>query len=294
MAEMHSIADVLDRSGWTHTTSLALLDVDIAVYSDDPAVTLLTQELFAPLETMRPAKRVLAMGSAIVEDGPGYCVALDGVVIARTTAPSVAFAHLLFETNRLATENAVGPVVLHAAGAVAGDIAIALPGPMDAGKSTLVAGLVAHGFSYLTDELVAIDSATTHCRPYAKAISLGASPDELAGLRWDAPEEWVEYLAMSGLVPARSIRPDVVATATELGLVVLPRYESSASTEVIRLDPSDALMSVAAHAFHLERPGTLCALGDALEDIPCYRLVSGQLDEAVAAIVDLADTSARV
>ncbi len=294
MADTQSITDVLDRSGWTHTSSLALLDLDVTVYSDEPEVVLLVQELFAPLATTRPAQRVLSMGSATVEDRPGYCVALDGVVIARTTAPSVAFTHLLFDTNRLAIENAVGPVVLHAAGAVAGDIAIALPGPMDAGKSTLVAGLVANGLSYLTDELVAIDSATTHCRPYAKAISLGVSPDELARLRWDAPGQWVEYLAMSGLVPVRSIRSDVVATATKLGLVVLPRYESSASTEVTRLDLSDALMSVAAHAFHLERPGTLRALSDALEGIPCYRLVSGHLDEAVAAVLDLADTSARV
>ena len=80
-----------------------------------------------------------------------------------------------------------------------------------------------------------------------------------------------------------------VALAPEpLGLIVLPTYVPDAATRVETLSRVDALAAIAGHTFHLDAPGTLAALARGIDGVACYRLVSGSLPEAVAAVQDLA------
>ena len=52
------------------------------------------------------------------------------------------------------------------------DRVVLLPGVSNAGKSTLVAGLVRAGARYLTDEAACLDHETLVVRPFPKAIAL--------------------------------------------------------------------------------------------------------------------------
>jgi hypothetical protein len=81
-------------------------------------------------------------------------------------------------------------------------------GVMEAGKTTLVAGLVRAGFGYLTDEAGAIERETLLIQPYPKPLSLepGSWPlfpelEPQADLATD------EYKAYEWQVPTAAIRP---------------------------------------------------------------------------------------
>jgi hypothetical protein len=74
--------------------------------------------------------------------------------------------------------------------------------------------------------------------------------------------------------------------------VVLPSYRRDAATAITELAPADALVDVAAHAFGLSEPGALAALHDVIGAVPCFRLVSGDLDAACDAVESVAGTMA--
>ncbi len=176
--------------------------------------------------------------------------------------------------------------VVHAAAATYGDVAVLLPAPPDAGKTTTVAGLVRAGFGYLTDEAAAIDPHTLRVQPYPKALSIDrGSWEVLADLR-PAHHHQIEG---QWQVPASSIRPDVVADATRVRLVLLTSYEGGAATRLEPAHRAEMLLRLADSTFHFrDAPQrNLDVLARMLEDAACYRLVLGDLDEAVRLVGEL-------
>jgi hypothetical protein len=268
--------------GWQQTATLQLLDLAVAVHSDDPSLLALVDALYAPTRVDRPPDHALIVGRVRVGAEAGWVAAADGGVLVRTPAPGVAFRHLVYEANQMAIDATAAPVRLHAGAVSRAGWAVALVGPMGAGKSTLAAGLVVRGWEYLTDEVVAIDDAG-RVRPYAKPCSLGEPLPTLAVPPWSPPPGAVPYLGASGLVPA-PVLGRVADAPADLGAVVLPSYRRDAPTSITEVAPGDALVDVGAHAFGLSHPGALGALRDAIGAVPCFRLVSGDLAGACDAI----------
>ena len=277
-------SDILGASGWFQSARVQLLDFDVAVHSDDRAVVDLIDKLYEPLVVPGSAPSALMIGATTYRGEPGYFAALDGDVLVRSTAPTVAFAHLLFEANQQAIEQSRGLVRLHAAAVVADGRVIALPGPMGAGKSTLAAALVRQGLRYLTDEVVAIDPATAKVRPYAKPMSLGVAPSALGPVSWTPPVGSDRFLGSAGVVPA-SVLGSSETTPCPLAAIVMPCYSVGAPTRIELVGAADALSQLAAHTFHLDEPRTLAALARLVGDVPTYALISGDLDEAVDAVL---------
>ena len=287
------VSDILGDCGWVQTARLQLLDFAVAVHSDIPALVHLIDELYAPLARPGPASHALMLGTTMGHDGPGYFTALDGSVVVRTPAPTVAFAHLLFEANQQAIEQSPELIRIHAAAVVVGGRAVLLPGPMGAGKSTLAAGLTFRGHGYITDEVAAIHHRSGLVRAYPKPISLGAAPDPIGSIEWEPSSGGRLFLGASGVIPARVLGP-TDDRELPVGLVVLPEYIPHAATELVRLPASETLAAVAAHTFHLDRPDTLASLARVLTGVPCYRLASGSLPEAVDAVLDVVPSEAGV
>ena len=267
--------------GWFETPTFALLDLTVAVHSDDAALIALVDELYAPTRTDAAPAHALFLGGVRVGGAEGYVAAADGGVLVRTPAPGVAFRHLVYEANQMAIDATVAPVRLHAAAVARGGHALALVGPMGAGKSTLAAGLVQRGWDYLTDEVVAIEAGRV--RPYAKPCSLGDPPAALGPLGWTPPAGAAPYLAGGGLVPARALG-SVAPAPVPLAGVVLPAYRRGAPVTVTELDRADALVEIGAHAFGLSAPGALASLDAAVGPLPCFRVVGGDLVAACGAV----------
>lgn len=279
----------LHAEDWHSTCAYALLDAVVRITTDDRDLLSLLEELYAATVTDAPATVDLVVGRAPGPDGTGWFVARDGVVLVRTPGPTVAFNHLVFEANQQAIERTVGAVRLHASAVVHDRGAVVCAGAMQAGKSTLAAGLVRRGLGYLTDEVAAF-TPDGRVRAYAKPLSLGDPPAALGPVDW-APATGAVALGASGLLPPTALGP-VAAGPVAPVLLVLPRYRRDAPTVVRELAGVDALTAVAAHAFHLEEPGVLAALAAIVERVPVVEIESGSLPEACDAVLTCLGTGA--
>jgi hypothetical protein len=252
--------------GWTEVTApsgrrvtLSLLDrtVSIATRSDRVADAL--HWWSEPLRSREPA-------------GATY----DADALVDETTVRVLPAHV----NRLAARSAA-LVTLHAAGVVAGDRAVVLPGVPDAGKSTLVTALVQQGLGYLSDEVVGLALAGGGVAGYPKRISLELGswalfPD-LDGRASRATHPSFDPTRVRWY-DARDLQPNALAwqgLPLDLGLVVVPRYDPHEASSVTRLDPVEAMTMLLGNAFNLASLGAaaLLRLRDVALAVPAYRLV---------------------
>ncbi len=272
------------------TPRLAMLDFDVEMRTPDDKLTRYLTELYAPMQSTQPgpADHVLTLSSSGPAGATTWSVHLDATRVIASPAPSVAFSYLLWEANRRAIDATSDLVAVHASAAVSGDVAIVLPGPMGAGKSTLVASLVRAGLGYLTDEVVGFDASTGLIRPYPKYISVGEALDDLVP---PVPESIRAFIGDQRLVPPDAIRRGAAAGATRPRVIVTPRYERGATAALERLSPAAALGMLAQHAFHIERDGqrTLDVLADVVEQSSCFALVSGDVPTATSVLLDQLD-----
>lgn len=178
-------------------------------------------------------------------------------------------------------------LLMHAAGVARDEVAVVLAAPMESGKTTTCTGLVRDGWSYLTDEAVAVEPGTLRVRAFPKALTIDPGsqflfpelhpelPSSSAGQKWH--------------VPPQSIRAGCVTTDVPVGVLLLPAYRESARTELQPLTPAQAVMELAQCTFFfVEQPErNLAVLAELARTAPCYRLVIGALDEAVALVNQL-------
>lgn len=144
---------------------------------------------------------------------------------------------------------------------------LVLPGDIDAGKTTITGALVRSGCDYASDEAVGVRMGTLEVLGYPKPLTVDDETRRLLGLT--GPEQ--------AHVPPRDLRPDVRLLGEDAGPIdeiVLVAYDPVPPGAVSRLDPSEALKTLVAHAFNLGRTGsvglrTLCELA---ERVPVVRI----------------------
>jgi hypothetical protein len=288
-----AVRRLLDTSAaGSATPSLGLLDFDVVVRVPDAELAAHLTHLWRPLVREGGAAADGAHRLTLSETATGYEVHLDATRLLATPAKSIALQSLLWHANRQAIDRSQESVLVHASAAAHAGTALVLPGPMGAGKSTLVAALVRAGLDYLTDEVVAIDPGSGLVRPYPKYLSLdrehGAAPPS-AAVR--------AFLGDTTLVAPDDLRPGAAAREpAQPRLVVNPRYERGATATLTPLRPAAALAALAQHAFHVEAdaPRTLEVLGALVEQSRCYELVSGDVPGATRALLDLVGAGDRV
>ena len=127
------------------------------------------------------------------------------------------------------------------------------------------------------------------CNPYLKPLSIDpGSWKVLAHHRPDLPGELAGYLDDQWQVPANGFAP--VVTKARIGLLVFPTYEAGATTSCERLSPASVVAAATACTFGpdgrsigQDRIRALAAMAAA---VPAYSLVSGDLEQACAAVID--------
>jgi HprK-related kinase A len=283
----------LDARAWPRTTPVfrALgLTFDARLMGDDLADYL--ELILAPLRA--PAGTTAAHRFSVVDDGERYqrryAVYFDGLPIVRTPSEPLALVYLLWHLNRAVVEASNAWLLLHAAAAERDGAAVLLPAPMDAGKSTLVAGLTLHGFRYLTDETVALDPHTARVDPYPKPLSIEmGSWDALAPLRPQLDARFARFSDEIWHVVPDAIRPGAIAPACTARAVVSPRFDPGATTALEPISRAEAVMLLAENAFNFSAHGAagLDTLATVVRSCECYRLTVGTLDDACDRIVDV-------
>ena len=275
------------------TSTVNALSYRFTVRSDD---ALVGRHLDALLEGLRE-------GGVCVADSADCCYLLrastndtidvfrDGTCMVRSQSPDEAIGWLVWDITRGAVEAGRDHLLLHAAGLQHADGGVLMPGPSGSGKSTLAAGLVRAGLAYLSDELVALEFESGMMLPYAKPISVkSGSLGALGDMCSPAVNSSIE-LSTAGealLAVGNSVdRPIGVPCLPEL--VVVPRYEPGAATQLTPLSETEAFAVLAVNAVNFAEHGADGArvLGELVSRCERVALAMSDLDEAVEIILGL-------
>ncbi len=268
------------------SANLRGLSYRFAVRADDPRLGHLADTVLAGLRDPQGGSPVEHWYSLTASDAaPGTVdVTRDGHVIAHGQRPGDAVGWVVWDVNRAAADESGGHLLLHAGALEACGIGVLVPGASGSGKSTLVAGLVRAGFSYLTDELAALDMASGQLLPYPKPITV--KPGSFTVLRDMDPdlgdptggprggEEWQ--------VPVGEAAGRRIGRPCPPRFVVVPRYDADAETALSPLTDTEAFFALAVNAVNLLPYGaaTTAALGRLAGGCRCYSLTMSDLDEA--------------
>ncbi len=219
----------------------------------------------------------------------------EGIMLSSRDLESV-LAQLVWHVHSQAIRTTGDFLLIHA-GSVStrAHEGVLLPAPSGYGKTTLVTALVRAGFLYLSDEAGAVDPVSRKLYPFARALTLkdghaSVFPDLYrtgngsgwagAGMRHIRPED---------------IRPGARGGPCRIRYVVAHQYSPGEPTRVTPLTPAQGAMVLLANTLNLPRyrSRALPLVADVARGARSYRLVSGDLDEAVRAIRELTSRGAR-
>lgn len=260
-----------------------------AVTSDDPRVVGYVGELYAGLAVGAPHRDLHTYRIEQVEPGE-HALTLDGEQLGAAASASRLVVTLVHDVNRRAID-ATSLLVAHAGGVVGAQGAVVLPAHMEAGKTTLTAGLVRAGFGYLSDEAVAFDWETFDVVAYAKPLSIDPGAWVLfPQLEPQAPFDDAGYKESQWQVPPEHLRRGAVVASARCRYLVFPRYVAGARTRLEPISRAEAVVELAKNTFHFRTHGRrgLDALARLVPSLECYRLDVGELDAAVTQITELA------
>lgn len=258
------------------------------VATNDTAVRDFLDQIFVDLGEDGPGDR--ARYELVALSDTRYVVCYQDCVVVVTGRLDRALSVLLWHINaEVVRSSSTHQLLVHAAAATRDGMTVLLPAAPESGKTTTVAGLVAHaGFEYLTDEAVAIEPATLIPRPYPKPLSIDrGSWDVLAGLR----PSHDSVVTGQWQVPATSIRPDTVASSAPVRFVVEPAFDRNTDTRLEHVSRAAMLVRLADSTFNFhEAPQrNLALLARVLERAECYRLPISDLHHGVQLIRRLFD-----
>lgn len=238
------------------------------------------------------AYRVTPMG------GPSsslYRLTYGTRLIARGQSAYHAAGHVLWHVNqRAVTLDRGRHMILHAAGVERDGVLVVLLGDSGVGKTTTTAGLLRAGFRYLTDEAVALDRDTRKVTAFPKALALN---DDVVGLfrESDPPErpgpgDPVRHLTWRDLGS-----PGVTGGVAPRLIVALSKPDADvglAAGEWGPVSTADATLNLAQATFRFRsRPRQNLEAAAALaEEVPAFRLVTGDVDRSVATIGSWVDS----
>lgn len=227
--------------------------------------------------------------------GSPFRLSRDGVEIVRDAAFGLAVDQLLSEATQTGIDAlGAGTLGLHAGAASFRGAAVLLPAASGSGKTTLVAGLVAAGYDYLSDELALIDAGSAWVRPFPRPLWMTPASVELFDdLRLKLPSALDFAHRHKCQVHPDDLRPRALGRACPVRRVVFPHYLPGAPTTLEALPRSEAVVAMISNAFNMASLGRngLLALASLARGAASYRLRSGDLLQAVAAVRSVVESS---
>jgi hypothetical protein len=179
-------------------------------------------------------------------------------------------------------------LLFHAGVVARGGRGVLLAAPSGSGKTTLVTGLVHAGFSFLSDEIAVVDGAGGTALPFGRAACIKPGAIHLLQSSFPALGTARSY-AGYGEAPVTFLAPrpeQWLLAPVPVEAFVFPRYEAGAEPRLEEISRSQALELLVSQCFNLPRHAAtgLAQTVALLRGASCHRLVSGDLDAAVALV----------
>lgn len=264
------------RDGTIVGLTYPVLGERVAFRSSDPALLQAIDTFLGFGTEDRPETLVID-----VDKSPGGEIELRTPDRWRFSRRSALFAQLPWILNQIAVRSTAMPVMHSGAVRTPHGEIIFVTGPSDAGKSTLVAGLVRAGCDYLGDEAIGVAAGSLHAVGYPKPLTLHAAACSYLGFR--APES-----GHVGPERLRSRSRRLVATSRPVDRIFLVSRRPEPVFDVARLDRSAALAALLSNTMNIARAGelglrTLC---DLAESVPVIEVVHPDARECASALID--------
>lgn len=193
--------------------------------------------------------------------------------------------YLEWGINWRVIERCAAYLQLHAATLSFEGQGVVLVGNSGVGKSTLAAGLVSRGWTYLSDEFALIDPDTLRLHPFPKAMCIKAGSFDLIE-RLNLPlwrrRHYVKAIKGAvGYIRPQDFAPGVVPLPCPIRFVVFPKYGEGEEPRLYPIPPAHAGFRLAGHAFNRKAFGTraVSILSEIVRDAECLGLVSGPIEE---------------
>lgn len=153
---------------------------------------------------------------------------------------------------------------------------IGIAGLADAGKSTLVAALVAAGCDYLGDEHLGITPGMLTVVGCPKPLRLDEASCQVLGIE----------SGVNKTIDPTQLRPDATRLCgpiAPLDLLIIPRFDPNATLQVETLEPVGALHALAGLAFNLGRVPdvAMTVLTELAQRVPFEHITHGNVDHVV-------------
>jgi hypothetical protein len=245
--------------------------VDVAVSSDVPEVKAAIASIFASM--LVPTSRQEVGRIRVSRNGGPYHVSGDTVGELEDGSLFDVLRHVRFSVIQALIEARSDLLWLHAGAATLGGRAIVLPGARGRGKSTIVTGLCARGWTYLSDDVVPLSLSS------GDVVSFPVTPTRREFPGQEMPADWL-------LEPTKvevPVAPEgICRQPVSVGAVVFPMYGVGAALELTRCTPARAVVELLAHCWNFRSHGEggvryLCGL---VERLPAFRLSFSDGDRA--------------
>jgi hypothetical protein len=271
------------------STAFRALDLAFCVHATHPVLQQLVEDLYAPCATDATPTVQYTLVERNAPDARSIVVFGNEHRLETTSERALALAFLVWQVSQRAiAESSANRLLLHAAAAEHDRRAVLLPAPSESGKSTLVAGLAASGFRYLTDDIAPVTVDTWRVQPYPKPIAIAADTLHLFPKLAARPDEEAEYIGEDAFLTGAQLGCEP-ARESIARLVVVPQFAPDAEPELTELTRAATLVLLAEQSFNFAQFGStaLTGLAQLLRECRCYRLRYRDLDAAVQIVSEL-------
>lgn len=265
--------------------SYRALGFDFRIRTNGRRIGLMLDRLFAPFR--EPIDDFLPTYFILEEDERATLVMAKGWIREAPRAVEL-IDYVMWDVHMEAIRHSAPLLALHAAAASLEGEGVIIAGPQESGKSTLVAGLTAAGFDYLTDESALVDLQTGLIHPFPKALSLDrSSVDLIPGLLERLPSELRDRPRAQYHVAPDHLRLGSIGNACPPSRIIFPKYEPEYEEDETLMEPVSrgwALNALVRESFNFGHYGAaaISALAALVSDAECFRIRMGNLDEAVS------------
>jgi hypothetical protein len=245
--------------------------------------------LFAHLETPTAVPR----SRMEIRTGPiGERVLVeDGRERLRTVDPAEVIGALFIAVLERTRPNLQWFALIHGSALGFGGKGLALAGPSGSGKSTLAAGLIAQGYSFLADDLVAVSEPHGTIVPWPLPLSVKQGSIDIVSAHHPQLVEAARYRTKG--IEARMLIPPLSAWDADpvpLRRLVFPRFTDGAKPRARRLSTFETIERLLNDRVSLGNPVTdqrMSAFLAWLDRTPVYALSYGSLDDGMRLIADV-------
>lgn len=274
-----------------HTLKLRALTTSVEVSSDSRRVIDDLEGLlgrFYPAAGVKPGPADARFVVAAGERAERFCLALDGKPVVETRSYPYLLARLEYEICLEVVRRERKHLLVHAGAAGRGGRGCLFPGEAGSGKTTLIASLIARGFTCFSDDKAAVDLVTLDLVPFAWPLRIKAGAGgPLVPLEGRLREGW--YGPDPAEYPARFLIPEqkwIGRMPLPVDLLIFPLYRPGAKTRLESLSGARAAMDLARHSFNFLELGVrgFDAVAAVAGRARAYRLVYSGINAAVERI----------